>query len=103
MKIGTISGKVTYLRKAPCLAGEQFFLVDTRTEQLVAADLVGAMVGDRVLLVPRLVERGAVTAAEDGLGAGMAIGSHSRVRPSLRQRGSASCEPRWYRVNFCRP
>ena len=51
MKIGTISGKDTYLRKAPCLAGEQFWLVDTRTEQLVAADLVGATVGDRVLLV----------------------------------------------------
>ncbi len=51
----------------------------------------------------RLVERGAVTAAEDGLGAGMAIGSHSRVRPSLRQRGSGSCEPRWYRVNFLSP
>ena len=51
MKIGTISGKVTYLRKAPGLAGEQFWLVDTRTEQLVAADLVGAAVGDRVLLV----------------------------------------------------
>lgn len=51
MKIGTISGKVTYLRKAPCLAGEQFWLVDTRKEQLVAADLVGATVGDRVLLV----------------------------------------------------
>lgn len=51
MKIGTISGKVTYLRKAPCLTGEQFWLVDTRTEQLVAADLVGANLGDRVLLV----------------------------------------------------
>ena len=51
MKIGPISGKVTYRRKAPCLAGEQFWLVDPRTEQLVAADLVGAAVGDRVLLV----------------------------------------------------
>ena len=33
---------------------------------------------------PRLVERGTEKEAEHGLGAGMPIGSHPRVRPLLR-------------------
>ena len=35
---------------------------------------------------PRLLERGAMEAAEHGLGAGTSIGSRSRVRPLLRVR-----------------
>ena len=34
---------------------------------------------------PRLVERGTEEAAEDGLGVGVSIGSHTRVRPLLRK------------------
>ena len=33
---------------------------------------------------PRLVRRGTGNVAEDGLGAGVSIGRHSRVRPSKR-------------------
>ena len=51
MKIGTVTGSVWATRKAPCLGGQTFLVVDTGTEELVAADQVGAGKGDRVLLV----------------------------------------------------
>ncbi len=51
MKIGTVTGSVWATRKAPCLTGQTFLLVYTGTEELVAADQVGAGKGDRVLLV----------------------------------------------------
>ncbi len=51
MKIGTVTGSVWATRKAPCLTGQTFLLVYTGTEELVAADQVGAGQGDRVLLV----------------------------------------------------
>ena len=51
MKIGTVTGSVWATRKAICLQGQTFLLVDTGTEKLVAADQVGAGRGDRVLLV----------------------------------------------------
>lgn len=50
MKIGTVIGSVWATRKAGCLAGQTFLVVDTGREDLVAADQVGAGVGDRVLL-----------------------------------------------------
>ena len=50
MKIGTVVGSVWATRKAGCLAGHTFLVVDTGREDLVAADQVGAGVGDRVLL-----------------------------------------------------
>ena len=50
MKIGTVVGSVWATRKADCLQGATFLVVDTGREDLVAADRVGAGVGDRVLL-----------------------------------------------------
>ena len=50
MKIGTVISSVWATRKAPCLGGQTFLVVDTGREDLVAADQVGAGVGDRVLL-----------------------------------------------------
>ncbi len=51
MKIGTVTGSVWATRKAPCLMGQTFLVVYTGTEELVAADHVGAGKGDRVLLI----------------------------------------------------
>ena len=51
MKIGTVTGSVWATRKASCLMGQTFLLVDTGCGELVAADQVGAGKGDRVLLV----------------------------------------------------
>ena len=51
MKIGTVKGAVWATRKAACLQGQTFLVVDTLDGTLVAADHVGAGTGDRVLLV----------------------------------------------------
>ena len=51
MMIGTVTGSVWATRKAACLQGQTFLVVDTGKEELVAADQVGAGKGDRVLLV----------------------------------------------------
>ena len=51
MKIGTVTGSVWATRKASCLAGQTFLVVDTLSGMLVAADHVGAGKGDRVLLI----------------------------------------------------
>lgn len=51
MKLGTVTGAVWATRKATCLAGQTFLVVSTESEELVAADQVGAGAGDRVLLV----------------------------------------------------
>ena len=51
MKIGRVIGSVWATRKAGCLTGQTFLLVDTGKEDLVAADQVGAGIGDRVMLV----------------------------------------------------
>lgn len=51
MKIGTVTGAVWATRKAFCLAGQTFLVIRTATEELVAADQVGAGPGDQVLLI----------------------------------------------------
>ena len=51
MKIGTVTGSIWATRKAQSLAGQTFRVVRSGTEELVAADQVGAGMGDRVLLV----------------------------------------------------
>ena len=51
MKIGTVTGSVWATRKASCLAGQTFLVVQTLSGTLVAADHVGAGKGDRVLVV----------------------------------------------------
>ena len=50
MKIGTVTGSVWSTRKADCLQGQTFLVVKVNEESVVAADQVGAGVGDRVLL-----------------------------------------------------
>ena len=51
MKIGTVTGSVWATRKASCLMGQTFLVVQSGDEELVAADQVGAGHGDRVLMV----------------------------------------------------
>ena len=51
MILGTVTGSVWATRKASCLSGHTFLVVTTPTQELVAADQVGAGPGDRVLLV----------------------------------------------------
>ena len=51
MKIGTVTGSVWSSRKAQCLQGQTFLVVDTMHGPVVAADQVGAGKGDKVLLV----------------------------------------------------
>ena len=55
MKIGKVTGSVWATRKASCLMGQTFLVVETGNESLVAADQVGAGPGDRVLLAPGTV------------------------------------------------
>ena len=50
MKIGTVTGSVWATRKAQCLMGQTFLVVNVGACDLVAADQVGAGIGDRVLL-----------------------------------------------------
>ena len=50
MKIGKVIGSVWATRKASCLMGQTFLVVETGNESLVAADQVGAGPGDWVLL-----------------------------------------------------
>ena len=51
MKIGTVTGAIWSTRKADCLHGQTFLVVDTMQGPVVAADHVGAGKGDKVLLV----------------------------------------------------
>lgn len=50
MKMGTVTGAVWATRKADCLQGQTFLVVNTEGQEIVAADQVGAGPGDRVLL-----------------------------------------------------
>lgn len=50
MKLGNVVGSIWATRKAQCLQGQTFLVVETDGEQIVAADQVGAGPGDRVLL-----------------------------------------------------
>lgn len=51
MMIGVVTGSVWATRKAACLQGQTFLMVDTLKGVLVAVDQVGAGTGDKVLLV----------------------------------------------------
>ena len=51
MKVGTVTGSVWATRKAESLSGQTFLVVNTVQGTVVAADLVGAGTGDKVLLV----------------------------------------------------
>lgn len=50
MRIGTVTGSVWATKKCPALAGQIFLRVATEGGELIAADLVGAGVGERVIL-----------------------------------------------------
>ncbi len=50
MKIGNVVGSIWATRKAECLQGQTFLVVQTEGKEIVAADQVGAGPGDRVLL-----------------------------------------------------
>ncbi len=50
MKIGKVIGAVWATRKAQCLQGHTFLVVECGGQEIVAADQVGAGAGDRVLL-----------------------------------------------------
>ena len=50
MKIGQVTGAVWATRKADCLQGQTFLMAQGEGQKVVAADRVGAGVGDRVLL-----------------------------------------------------
>ncbi len=51
MIMGVITGSVWATRKADCLQGQTFLVVDTMKGVVVAVDYVGAGTGDKVLLV----------------------------------------------------
>ncbi len=51
MKTGVVTGSVWATRKADCLQRQTFLTVDVDDGKIVAADQVGAGVGDRVLVV----------------------------------------------------
>ena len=50
MKIGKVTGAVWATRKAQCLMGQTFLVVECNGESVVAADQVGAGPGDKVLM-----------------------------------------------------
>ena len=50
MKMGKVMGAVWATRKADCLQGQTFLVVEADGQRIVAADRVGAGTGDRVLL-----------------------------------------------------
>ena len=50
MRIGKVTGAVWATRKAQCLMGQTFLVVECNGESVVAADQVGAGPGDKVLL-----------------------------------------------------
>ena len=50
MILGTVTGNLWATKKCEALRGQTFLVVEFGTHRAVAADLVGAGVGDRVLV-----------------------------------------------------
>ena len=50
MKVGHVVGSIWATRKAACLQGQTFLVVESEGQRIVAADQGGAGEGDRVLL-----------------------------------------------------
>lgn len=50
MILGTVTGNLWATKKCESLRGQTFLVVDFQDRKMVAADLVGAGVGDRVLV-----------------------------------------------------
>ena len=82
MKIGKVVGSVWATRKAQCLQGQRFLVVDTGKEDLVAADQVGAGIGDKVLLTTGTVaSRYCMDAPIDAAVVAILDQGESNVRP----------------------
>ena len=82
MKIGKVTGSVWATRKAEGLQGQTFLVVKAESEELVAADQVGAGVGDRVLLVTGTVaSRFCMEAPVDAAVVAIVDQEDSHVRP----------------------
>ena len=89
MKIGKVIGSVWATRKAQCLQGQTFLVVDSGGEEIVAADQVGAGPGDRVLLATGTVAaKYSMDAPVDAAGGAIldqggkrSCGEESNVRP----------------------
>lgn len=82
MKIGKVTGSVWATRKAECLHGQTFLVVRTGEEELVAADQVGAGMGDRVLLAAGTVaSRYCMDAPVDAAVVAILDPEESHVRP----------------------
>ena len=50
MKLATVVGSVWATKKMPSLSGQTLLVVQTESSRIVAADLVGAGAGERVLI-----------------------------------------------------
>ena len=50
MKVGNVVGAIWATRKAACLQGQTFLVVESDGQRIVAADQVGAGTGERVRL-----------------------------------------------------
>ena len=50
MRIGTVTGAVWATKKCPALTGQSLLRVRVGRDEIVAADLVGAGTGERVIL-----------------------------------------------------
>lgn len=50
MRIGTVTGAVWATKKCPALTGQSLLCVRVGQDEIVAADLVGAGTGERVIL-----------------------------------------------------
>lgn len=50
MKLGTVTGSIWATKKCPALTGQILLRVQTEEQEIVAADLVGAGTGERVVL-----------------------------------------------------
>ena len=48
MKVGKVVGAIWATRKAACLQGQTFLVVESNGEKIVAADQVGAGTGDKI-------------------------------------------------------
>ena len=82
MKIGKVIGSVWATRKAACLQGQTFLVVQCCGEEIVASDQVGAGPGDKVLLATGTVaSRYCMDAPVDAAVVAIVDQEGSHVRP----------------------
>lgn len=82
MKIGKVIGSIWATRKAACLQGQTFLVVQCCGEEIVASDQVGAGPGDKVLLATGTVaSRYCMDAPVDAAVVAIVDQEGSHVRP----------------------